>query len=443
MKSSPIPPVNSLSVDVAIIGGGIAGSALSIVLRRAGLDVALVERERVFRDRIRGEAIHPWGTTEIHALGMRSFLDEAGAFSLPLWTRYRSTEAATPYAWSDDFPESPGGISINHLRLQEMLLQRAGDESVHVFRPASACPSEANGGWDVTVSSAGGETRIRARLLVGADGQRSATRTFLGGSVKRDPVHHHIGGMLVRGVDLPANSAHQAYHDAGFSLVYLQQDNLARAYYVCPTEEAAALQGSSGAAAFIGRVSALYPEGAFAQAEPAGPLGFFPNADLVSDRIAGTHAVLIGDAASANDPSQGHGLSLVFRDIRVLRDLILDAGIAEVPERFASARMEYYTILREHARWSAPLATETGDEIEALRAQVERAREADPSAGGFAGLFATGPDGLHVNEAARAHFYGEDLPDAAVFGYPRSVLERRTGAAKGRGETSAMCGANE
>jgi 2-polyprenyl-6-methoxyphenol hydroxylase-like FAD-dependent oxidoreductase len=428
---APTPPVNSLSVDVAIIGGGIAGSSLTIVLRRNGLEVALIERERTFRDRIRGEAIHPWGTTEIHTLGMRPLLDEAGAISLPLWTRYRGTEAATPYAWTDDFPDSPGGISINHLRLQEVLLQLARDEGVHVFRPASACPIEADDGWDVTVSSMGGETRIRARLLVGADGQRSATRTLIGGSVKRDPVHHHIGGMLVRGVDLPANSAHQAYHDAGFSLVYLQQDNLARAYYVCPTEEAAALQGSSGAAAFMGRVGALYPEEAFAQAEPAGPLGFFPNADLVSDRVAAKHAVLIGDAASANDPCQGHGLSLVFRDIRVLRDFVLDAGINDVPERFASARMEYYTILRQHARWAAPLATETGDEIDALRAQVERAREADPSAGGFAGLFATGPDGLHVDEAARAHFYGEDLPDATVFGYPRPAQERRTSSAEG------------
>jgi 2-polyprenyl-6-methoxyphenol hydroxylase-like FAD-dependent oxidoreductase len=441
--SSPSPPVSSLSVDVAIIGGGIAGSSLSLVLRRAGLEVALIERERTFRDRIRGEAIHPWGTKEVHTIGLRPLLDEAGAISLPLWTRYRDAEASTPYAWTDDFPDSLGGISVNHLRLQQVLLQEARDEGVRVFRPASAAPVEMQDGWDTTVSLTGGEKRLRARLLVGADGQRSATRTLIGGNVKRDPVHHHIGGMLVRGVDLPADSAHQAYHVAGFGLVYLQRDSLARAYYICPTEEAAELQGPSGTEAFMARVGALYPDGAFAQAEPAGPLGFFPNADLVSDRMAGRHAVLIGDAASANDPCQGHGLSLVFRDIRLLRDLVLDADIADVPERFASARKEYYSVLREHARWAAPLATETGEEIEALRAQIERAREAEPSAGGFASLFATGPDGLHVDEAARAHFYGEDLPGATVFGYPQPTPERRTRPVEGPTNTSTMRAANE
>src|SRR5699024_1915360 len=106
--------------------------------------------------------------------------------------------------------------------------------------------------------------------------------------------------------------------------VYLQEHDLSRVYYVCPTDEARELRGRSGVDAYLQRVGKLYPDGAFAHAEPVGPLGFFPNSDLVSDRISGTNAVLIGDAAGANDPSQGHGLALVYRDIRVLRDLLAD-----------------------------------------------------------------------------------------------------------------------
>ena len=63
------------AVDVAIIGGGIAGSSLAITLRRQGMNVALVEREPRFRDRIRGEAMHPWGVREVDALGLRPLLD--------------------------------------------------------------------------------------------------------------------------------------------------------------------------------------------------------------------------------------------------------------------------------------------------------------------------------------------------------------------------------
>ncbi|HWV34116.1 MAG TPA: NAD(P)/FAD-dependent oxidoreductase [Thermomicrobiales bacterium] len=406
-------------VDTAIIGGGIAGSSLAIVLQRSGLDVALIEREPYFRDRIRGEAIHPWGVQDVHALGLLPILDDAGAIALPFWTRYRDAEAATPYRWADDFPDSPGGISVNHVRLQDTLLREASAAGARVFRPASASATLVDDGWEIRVDGPEGETTLRTPLLVGADGQRSATRALIGGKATRDPIHHRMGGMLVRGIDLPRDSAHQAFHDTGFSMTYLQDDGLARVYYVYPDEEARELQGAAAKDAFLARTGALYPAGAFAAAEPAGPLGFFPNADLVSDRIAGPHALLIGDAASANDPSQGHGLALVFHDIRTLRDLLGSEPIGTIPETFAAARSRYYTVLRNHASWAAPLSTETGPEIDALRAQIDRAREADPTAGGFAGIFATGPDGLVADDRARAHFYGEDLPGATIFSYPR------------------------
>lgn len=412
------PVLQTSLVDAVIIGGGIAGSSLAITLRRAGLDVTLIERAPHFRDRIRGEAIHPWGVEEVHNLGLRPILDEAGAVALPFWTRYVNAEAVTPYRWADDFPATPGGISVNHVRLQNTLIRAAASEGARVFRPASAIATHVPGGWELVIEGPDGTTTLQTPLLIGADGQRSATRALIGGSAARDPIHHRMGGMLVRNVDLPRESAHQAFYESGFSMTYLQDDDHARVYYICPTDEARELQGPAAKDIFIERVSTLYPEGTFTNAEPAGPLGFFPNADLVSDRIAGPNALLIGDAASANDPSQGHGLALVYRDIRVLRDLLSTRPLDEVPEAFGVERLRYYAVLRHHARWAAPLLTESGPEIDALRAQIDRAREADPTAGGFSGIFATGPDNLIADDRARAHFYGEDLPGATVFGYP-------------------------
>ncbi|MBA2278695.1 MAG: hypothetical protein H0W06_13140, partial [Chloroflexia bacterium] len=185
----------------------------------------------------------------------------------------------------------------------------------------------------------------------------------------------------------------------------------ARVYLVCGNDEAALLQRAPQPAALVERTAAALPPGTLAGWQPAGPTGFFPNADIVSSVIAGDRALLIGDAAGANDPSQGHGLSLTFRDVRVLRDLLLAGPCWDgVPAEFAHKRDAGFSVLREHARWAGRLATETGPNADAMRERVARARELDPTAGGFAALYALGPEGLKVDEATRRRFFGDDLP---------------------------------
>lgn len=419
MSENPTSSRDPIAVDVAIIGGGVAGSALAVTLRRAGMTVALVEREPAFRDRIRGEAIHPWGVREVEALGLRDLLDEAGALELPYWTTYRDREASEPYAWTSDVPDSPPELSVGHPRLQETLFRAAEAAGVHVFRPATAVPTRADHGWTVAITHDGTETRVTAPLLVGADGRNSTTRKLIGAIAPRDPVHHQFGGLLLTGVDLPRDSAHQGYFDGGFAMVFPQQDGKVRAYLAGPNALHRELLGPGAMQQFIERVAACFPEGAFAHAKPAGPMGFFPNADVPVDPIAGDGIVLIGDAAGANDPTQGQGLSLVFRDVRTLRDLL--AGDAETaPQRFAEARRSYYHVLRTHAAWAAPLLTETGDAADALREQVKRAREADPVADGYGAIFALGPDGLPTDDEARRRYYGEHLPGARVRTVPKA-----------------------
>ena len=81
----------------------------------------------------------------------------------------------------------------------------------------------------------------------------------------------------------------------------------ARAYLVCQPEAAAAMRGHRAAGAFLATCAAAFPDGAFARARAVGPAAFFPGSDVYPARIAGEGIVLIGDAAGANDASQGHG----------------------------------------------------------------------------------------------------------------------------------------
>ena len=59
-----------LDYDLAIVGGGLAGSALAAAMAPSGARVLIAEREAVFRDRVRGEGMLPWGVAEARELGI-------------------------------------------------------------------------------------------------------------------------------------------------------------------------------------------------------------------------------------------------------------------------------------------------------------------------------------------------------------------------------------
>ena len=167
--------------------------------------------------------------------------------------------------------------------------------------------------------------------------------------------------------------------------------------------------GAGGDLGSIEQCARALPSGALADARPAGPIGFFSNADSWAEPIAGDGIVLIGDAAGANDPSLGHGLSISFRDAHVLCDhLVHDANWSPATAAYSQARRAYVQVLRAHAQWSTSLNLEIGPEADQRRTRAARARVLDPTIGGFAHIIRDGPDGLVANEAARRRLFGDD-----------------------------------
>lgn len=375
------------------------------------LEVIVVERDAVFRDRIRGEAMHPWGAAEVAALDLVEVMRRADGHELPVWQRYAERDVVSAYAWQEDVTEGWNEWSVSHPDLQEQLRQRLIERGHRVMQPADVVSLRPGTGpveADVVVGDS--LQTISARLAIGADGQRSRVRKLMGVGVARDPVRHKLGGVLVDGVHIEPDRTHQAFLPGGMAVVFPRANGRARVYFATDTARADAIQRAGAAQGIVDVSAGQFPEGVFEQAVVAGPAAFFPGADVISDRLIGPGVVLVGDAAGANDPIQGHGLSLAFRDARVLRDLLGDTSDwqAAITE-FARRRVEYFAPLRAHAAWAARLMIETGPEADRLREQVARAREIDPTAGGYAGIHAFGPDGLVVDDAARRHFFGEDL----------------------------------
>jgi 2-polyprenyl-6-methoxyphenol hydroxylase-like FAD-dependent oxidoreductase len=419
VSDAPTPrhPDTLTPVDVAIVGGGIAGSTLGIVLARSGVQVAVVEREARFRDRIRGEALMPWGATLAGALDIADALPESGAHPLPIWQTYHNRAPQPPYDWRTDSPSGDGLWGVNHAALQETLLRRAEAAGATVLRPAKAHRPHRNPAGTLTmpVATGAGTVDVRARLIVGADGRESGVRRWIGAETIRDPVHHVIGGVLVEGIDLDPTACHVGFFPGGGTFIFRQASGRARAYFFCRPEVAERSRGANAAQAIIDACVASLPEGTLDRIHPVGPAAFFPGADIFASHIAGDSIVLIGDAAGANDPTQGQGLSLALKDVAELsRRLLASPDWAAAIEDFARCRPSWYEPLRAHAAWEGSLIFGVGPAAETARERADRARARDPLLGGYGVIHTVGPAGLAVDEETRRHYFGEDLDEEFI-----------------------------
>ena len=59
----------SSTYDIITVGGGLGGSALAKAMAEHGARVLMLEREKQFKDRVRGEVMVTWGVAETQRLG--------------------------------------------------------------------------------------------------------------------------------------------------------------------------------------------------------------------------------------------------------------------------------------------------------------------------------------------------------------------------------------
>ncbi|MFI5099196.1 MAG: FAD-dependent oxidoreductase [Actinomycetes bacterium] len=399
--------------DVIVVGGGIAGSLLAGSLARSGVAVLVAEKEARFRDRVRGEATYPWGAVEALRLGVSPLFEQAGGVELIGLGLYEERKLGPPHRWATDSVGGANEIGFSHPGLQEAAYAWASSQGATVCRPMKVSDFSHNGvaTVTVTVTSDSREDELHAKLIVGADGKMSRARRWTGGESAADPEHHRFGGVAVSGVQTDDRDTDNVGGAAGFGVNWFAQGAESTRLYLMMSHEQLHARGIDRSFDALVAFAADYmPEGALDQVTQEGPIGFFSNHDTWATRIAGNDVVLIGDAAGSPDPTQGHGTSLVFRDVRELSDLLLasDDWPAAIQE-FAERRARYFDVIRQYDLWCNVLEMEIGDNADLLREGHEWAKANDPTLGGFALIGACGPDGLVADAAARAMYFGEPL----------------------------------
>lgn len=399
--------------DLIIVGGGIGGSALATVMARAGSKVLLLERSEAYEDRVRGEWIAPWGVTEVRRLGLYDLLVGAGGHHVGRHISYdesidpaQAEAAALPLGI---FAEGvPGPLCIGHPHHCQTLVDAAAQAGVDVRRGVNVTGVQIGGAPRVTFEHGGGRREAEARLIVGADGRTSQVREAAGIELHQDAPHHWFAGLLVEGADGWSDDLQAIGTEGDFAfLAFPQGQGRVRVYGGYALDAARRFKGPDGARQFLDAfVMQCSPANRhLAAGRPAGPLLSYVNADSWTDAPFAPGVVLVGDAAGWNDPIIGLGLSITYRDVRIVSDLLKGAddwaSLSFAP--YADERRERMRRLRFTAKLQAALDMEFGPAAKARRASFFARAAHDPSLRMHAFAVMAGPEAVPAEMFTEAH----------------------------------------
>ncbi len=391
--------------DLIIVGGGLAGSALAKNMAEAGARVLVVERERQFRDRVRGEGMYPWGVAEARTLGIYDALKATCAQEIRWWTTYSDGAPTRQRDLVDTVPHQVGALGFYHPEMQEVLLGLAAAAGAEVRRGVTVTGVFPAGPAAVAVQANGSKTQLQARLVVGADGRHSQARRWGNFKLTRDPRHLLLAGLLFTNMQTTEDTV-CVFRPATFGqgvLLFPLGGGRFRLYFVTGRREHGRLSGKDHINPFITRcIDTGVPAEWFGGATAAGPLASFEGAAFWVDHPYDGRIALIGDAAACSDPSWGCGLSLTLRDVRVLRDQLLANDDWEAAaQAYAATHDQYFSALHTIESWLTKLLYDLGPAADRIRehALPQFANGVGPD------LVGVGPDSP-TDEATRVRFLG-------------------------------------
>jgi 2-polyprenyl-6-methoxyphenol hydroxylase-like FAD-dependent oxidoreductase len=136
-----------MNFDLIVVGGGLAGSTLAARVAGSGRRVLVLESEKKFRDRVRGENMLPWGVAAARRLGVYETLVGAGAHEPQWWNTYMMGHQTQRRDLKTTTPRGDVTLNLYHPHLQEALLENALAAGAEVRRGARVVGLEpANGG---------------------------------------------------------------------------------------------------------------------------------------------------------------------------------------------------------------------------------------------------------------------------------------------------------
>jgi 2-polyprenyl-6-methoxyphenol hydroxylase-like FAD-dependent oxidoreductase len=312
--------------NVLVIGGGASGNAVTILLRRAGTTVDLIEAQPDWNVLGSGITLQGNALRVLRELGVWDKVQETGyafdsvGLAAPDGTVFHVQQGIR--TGGEDLPATAG---MQRAQLQEILCEavRASGANVRLGTTANDLVQDGTG---VTVRFSDG-TEGRYDLVIAADGVNSATRAMIGISDKPEPTGMAIWRVATHrpeGVERSDLSYGGPCYIAGYCPT---SQNTIYAYLVEANRDRTAIDPASYAEE-MRRLAAGYggvwPEIAASITDPTKVHYTWFTRLLVEGAWHRGRVVLIGDAAHSCPPTLAQGAAMSLEDASVLAEMLSD-----------------------------------------------------------------------------------------------------------------------
>ena len=376
--------------DVVIVGGGLVGASLAIALARQGVEVGLVEAAPAGQmPAVFDQRNLSFAAATVNALTALGVMQQLRTPTAPIRRIHisRQGDFGRVRLEAQDYGRATFGQVVVARDFGEALEARLdGLSGLTRYRPArfvGFAPDEA-GHRALRIADAEGERTLHARLVVAADGTRSAVREALGIGVDEHDYGQTLFVARVRATQAPDGTAYERLGDDGPTALLPRGDRhwgvvhgVAReqAETVAALDDAAWLARLQRAVGWrIGRLVA------------SGERSAYPIVRVVAQRLVADRAVVLGNAAQTIHPIGAQGFNLGLRDALTLAEEIArgdDPGAASRLAAYAARRREDRERTLAFSDGLARLTANPSPLLKPVRSAGLVAMEAQPSLQAF------------------------------------------------------------
>jgi flavin-dependent dehydrogenase len=366
--------------DVAIVGGRVAGASTALLLARAGLRVAVLERSRLGSDTVSTHALMRAGVLQLSRWGVLPRLVAAGTPAIRGVAFHYGDGSSTRVS----LRSSPGVDALfaprRHL-LDRVLIEAAAASGADVRHETPVVGLLRNDDGRVlgvrVPGSSGREIPIRARLTIGADGIGS----FVAREVRARFVSRGRGAsaILYRYVSEVSSEGYVWGYGHGAAAGLIPTNAGETCVFVATTPGRMRPLRQRGTEAAFDALLDVVPAAlsdVVRAGGASGPLHGWRGLPGYVRRSFGPGWALVGDAGYFKDPITTHGLTDALRDSELLSDAVLADGVDASP----GPAMARYQDTRDGLSRALVEATESvcrydwdGDRIRTLLRRVSSA----------------------------------------------------------------------